>query len=217
YLATENQLTMTRTVDSTGQDRGLRRRDNSPTLLRQVRSLNKLKSEEIALFDDVGFSGDMLVKLVSILSKMEISVSTVFLGIGIGEALEKLRQSKIDVQTVRSYQDVIDEICERDFYLGVPQSGRTYANDPTKGFPYILPFGNPEKWASIPTENQLEFSLFCIQQSIDLFEAIERKSGRIVRCSDIQKKIVGMPEGEQRFVDELYNVKRGLEEKIDRN
>ena len=120
-----------------------------------------------------------------------------------GEGTEKLTDAGYTVQCVRAYSEVIDEICERDFYPGVSLSGRLLVGNENIGLPYVLPFGNAEKWASIPTEWQEPFSQFCIQQTIRLFKAIEHCSGRIVRCCDLARKVIFLPIGSTRYIEEL--------------
>jgi hypothetical protein len=99
-----------------------------------------------------------------------------------------------EVHCVRFYEDVIDEVCERDFYPGVPMSGRLLAGVGNWGAPYIKPFGNPEKWASIPSEHVADFSWLCLENAVALFETIEQLSGRSVHIEDLDRRIVGLPE-----------------------
>lgn len=73
--------------------------------------------------------------------------------------------------------------------------------------PYILPFGNPGEWASIPKDRQVPFSRFCLSQTEKLFEGIERASGKSVTCKDLTRGVVGLPRDDTRFVDALRNVR----------
>ena len=105
-----------------------------------------------------------------------------------------------------TYNQVVDEVCERDFYLGIPYSGRSLMGGENFGLSYILPFGNPEAWASIPNEYQKFFSIFCINQTIKLFEEIENSSNKIVDCSDIDRKVPNQPKI-GRYVDFLKSIR----------
>ncbi|MBY0316581.1 MAG: hypothetical protein K2Q26_13740, partial [Bdellovibrionales bacterium] len=42
-------------------------------------------------------------------------------------------------------------------------------------FPYILPFGKIEEWASLPIEGARELSRLCLETSIELFGRVGQK------------------------------------------
>lgn len=203
YYPAKYQLDITRTVNEKMENLGLSRRANSQTLASQFKTLKSAGLKKIVLVDDVIFTGDLIQRVARILSANGIKVSAVVAGIGIGEGVNLLRNCGYEVFCVREYEDVIDEICERDFYPGVPLSGRLLAGGQNIGLPYILPFGNPQKWASIPDDRASSFSKFCIKQTIALFEAIEISSGKEIRCRDIGRKIFLLTEDERRYVHVL--------------
>jgi len=193
-------------VESSGQDRGLGGRVGTPGLLGQFRALKEAGVNEVVLVDDVIFTGDLIKRTGKLLEKMGIKVPIVCAGIGITEGIEQLNGFGKEVSCVREYKEVIDEICERDFYPGVPMCGRSLQGDENVGVPYILPFGNPGKWASIPSEWQEPLSRFCVGQTIRLFEAIEAKSNKVVQCRDLERKVDSLPRDETRFVDALRQI-----------
>lgn len=203
YVRSDQRLDIARIVNTDGENKGYGRRADSPMLLSQFRALKQSGITQVALVDDVIFSGDMLKRVCQTLEKLGISVPNIYAGIGIGEGIRTLSENGRNVQCVKNYTEVIDEICERDFYPGVPLSGRLVNDGENIGAPYILPFGKPTDWASIPSQSQVSFSQFCLQQTIELFTAIEGMSGTIVKCSDIERKIIGMPNDATRFVDIL--------------
>lgn len=203
YYPSQAKIDITRIVNSQGQDRGFGRRADSPLLLQQFRELRSLGLKEVALVDDVIFTGDLLKRVSSLLERTGIRVPIIFAGIGIGEGIKLLGNSGRQIQCVRTYPEVIDEICERDFYPGVPLSGRLVAERDNVGAPYILPFGNPGRWASIPEDWQQAFSRFCIGQSIKIFEEIEKASDREILCSNLDRKVISMPRDNTRFVTAL--------------
>lgn len=206
YFDSPFQLDITRTIDAQGTNTGLARRAESPMLLSQFRQLRNFGIKEVALVDDVIFSGDLLLRVSGILESMDVSVPYIFAGVGIGEGIDKLKANGKEVYCVREYPEVIDEICERDFYPGVPMSGRLVDAERNMGAPYILPFGDPVGWASIPQESQVSFSQFAREQTAQLFQAIEKASGRRVTCADIGRKVIGMPQDNTRFVEALAKV-----------
>jgi hypothetical protein len=92
---------------------------------------------------------------------------------------------------------IFDWVCERDFYVGAPLSGRTIGyldpkfeslaaagDDPYPGIPatgnlsapYVLPLGDPQHWGSIPSKEAVRFSVFCLLQALALYKAIEEKT-----------------------------------------
>ncbi|MGI8420400.1 MAG: hypothetical protein ACR2LN_07225 [Candidatus Levyibacteriota bacterium] len=203
YYRSEPSLDLARIVDGEGRNKGVGRRADSPVLLAQFRELTRRGLAQVALVDDVIFTGDMLERVSGVLEKMGIAVPLIYAGIGIGEGIEKLSQNGRKVLCVKEYPEVIDEICERDFYPGVPLSGRRVNTDDNTGVPYILPFGDPGGWASIPRESQGSLSRFCLIQTIKLFNEIEDVSGKLVTCSDLERKVIGLPKDKTRFVDAL--------------
>ncbi|MBI3334954.1 MAG: hypothetical protein HY001_00440 [Candidatus Portnoybacteria bacterium] len=203
YLHVATHLDIARLVDDTGSDCGLGHRPENPPLLQQFRSLKERGLREVTLVDDVVFTGELVERIIHCLSRLGIRVPLVCAGIGIAEGIHRINQSKREVRCVRRYEEVIDEVCERDFYPGVPFSGRLLAGDGNFGLPYLLPFGNPGKWASIPTEWQARFSQFCIEQTIRLFERIEKYSNRVVSCAELGRMVATLPQDRTRFVDTL--------------
>lgn len=206
FCAEAHHLDISRLVDIEGGDRGLGHRPGTPPLLQQFTELKRARLEEVVLVDDVIFSGVLIERIIRHLSRLGVRVPLVCAGIGIDEGIDRINQSKCEVRCVRRYRAVADEVCERDFYPGVPFSGRLLIGDGNLGVPYLLPFGDPGKWASIPSAHQTAFSRFCIRQTTRLFVEIERRSNRIVRCSDTGRMVATLPGDDTRFVDAL----RGL-------
>ena len=168
YISIYN-LEIARFVNTNNNDIGLRKRPGANSAIIQFKKLQReLKNKEIVIIDDVIFSGNLLERISSICARMGIKISAIYGGIGIEDGVKKLRSAGHLIQCVRIYKTVIDEICERDFYPGIPLSGRSVLtrkniNGDNFGAPYILPFGNPGKWASIPIKWQKPLSKFCIK------------------------------------------------------
>ena len=202
YFESELNLEIARLVNENGENQGLGHRPGTPSLLQQINRLRAIGSCEVTLVDDVIFSGALLERIIEILSKIGIQVPVVCAGIGIAEGIHRIN-TKRDIRCVRTYEEVIDEVCERDFYPGVPLSGRPLAGDGNIGVPYILPFGNPKSWASIPNEHVETFSKFCLHQTVTLFKKIEQCSERQVLCQNLGRKVLGLPTDETRFIDVL--------------
>ena len=193
YFPGDFPLALTRAVDLNLADRGLRHRFASSSLLKQLKSIKESGVKEVCLVDDVIFSGVLATRVIELLSYLGIKVKSVCAGVGINEGLNRINQSR-EICCARVYEEVADEVCERDFYLGVPYSGRSLLGEKNIGLPYFLPFGNPTKWASIPEQKQKEFSRFCLWQSIILFREIEKSSQKIISCRDIERQVPGQPQ-----------------------
>ena len=205
YFPGDYSLEFTRNVDASGLDRGLKPRFGSDPLPKQLSLLKNKKIKEVCLVDDVIFSGVLIERVIQALSRLGIRVPVVCAGIGIQEGINRIATSSCQVYCLKTYQEVVDEVCERDFYLGVPYSGRSLWGSQNIGLPYILPYGKPDKWASVPLLFQKTFSRFCLNQTIILFEEIEKSSKRIIDCSDIERKVFDQPE-KGRYVDFLKSI-----------
>ena len=206
YFESELNLEVARLVDKDGKDRGLGHRSGTSPLAQQIRKLQMSGMREVVVVDDVVFTGALLERIIKLLSRIRIRVPLICAGIGIAEGINRINGTKREIRCVRTYEEVIDEVCERDFYPGVPLSGRLLVGDDNIGVPYILPFGKPESWASIPSEQATDFSRFCLHQTATLFDEIERHSDRPILCRDLGRKVVGLPMDETPYSDVLRKI-----------
>ena len=198
YLSTDPSIKVARIMNRSLKDCGLGPRFGALAVQEQLLSI---KASEIVLVDDVLFSGRVITEIISFLEKIGVKVPKIVAGIAIGEGKTRIQEkTKTEVLSARYYQEVIDEICERDFYPGVPLSGRLIAGTKVEtGAPYLEPFGKPREWASIPQEKT--FSRFCLLQTISLWEEIERLSQKTVRCCDLERIPLGISHNRARFID----------------
>ncbi len=181
YINEENTkvagfIDITRAVKADFTDIGLHPRPGYPTFARQIQLLKlALGPQPVTLVDDVIFSGEGVLEITNLLEKQGIVVKRVIAGIVIGEGQELIQDSAdIEVVSVKTYGQVYDEVCQRDFMAGIPLSGRTViSGNDSWSAPYFSPFGHPEKWASIPASAAQKFSRFCLEQSLDVWGEIE--------------------------------------------
>lgn len=205
-------LDATRTVDSNLNSTGLGSRALEITLERQIGQLAaKQSGKAIALADDVIFEGKTMLQLVQKLRNKGVAVDAILAGISMREGKELLEQNGVKVESLIVYDQVIDEICERDFVVGSPYSGRSVVNGKgiIEGAPYLYPFGKPIEWASIPQEEAVNFSLFALSQSLQLWAKTEQLSRQSIPTQQVSKPVFGLPEGRS-MSGAISEVMRGL-------
>lgn len=164
------------------------------TLDEQIKRLSKqIEQKKIYLVDDVIFSGSVLKNIISKFKEYDIEVVGVATSICTKQAYEYF--NNILTKGVRSNfllgDDVIDQICERDFYFGIAGSGIMV--DTASGLckaPYFKPFGSPYERASIPKCYEDEFSKGCLSRSIYLWEEIEKIAAKEILINSLPEKIV---------------------------
>ena len=207
YTKGDFHLEISRVVNVQCGDLGIQKRAGTLTLPEQINYIvKKLSGRDILLSDDVIFEGNSMSFAIHEFRERGITVRAVCVGVGINEGLDRIATQVDSIESVYTFDSVVDEVCERDFYPGTPFSGRTLVGNENIGLPYIAPFGLPEKWASIAPGEVKSFSRFCIQQTIELFLEIEKNSGKRLRCRDLPRKVHGLPVGDERFVDVLHDL-----------
>lgn len=156
------------------------------------KQLKYMGLNQIILVDDVVFSGSVLSSVIELFKNNGISVIGIRSAVSTTNAFKKFN-SELGLGLKCKYllgEDVIDQICERDFYFGVPQSGISILEDGViYKAPYFKPFGNPVERASIPKEYEFDFSKGCLKRSIWLWEEIEKLSGKKFYISDLPEVI----------------------------
>ncbi len=148
---------------------------------------------EIVLADDVIFTGTVLRTLKDLFQQNGIQVIGIRGSISMEESYQSFNRD-LPLGLKCGYvleSGVIDQICERDFYFGIAQSGiSVVVQDGVYKSPYFKPFGNPVERASIPVEQELEFSRGCLRRSIALWEELERLSGKSFKVKELPEVII---------------------------
>jgi hypothetical protein len=201
-------IDLTRGIDENLKGIGLRERPGTASKDIQLERLRTSEITPITLVDDVIFSGEGVVEIAKDLTSVNIRVDKVIAGIGIVKGIELIQDQGIEVDTVRTYDAVIDEVCARDFYPGVPLSGRSVYTEGGNNYsaPYISPFGNPEAWANIPEEHVENFSQIGIAHAVAIWEAVEHASDRKIPAEQTPRWVRGL-EDDQSIV---YALRRHL-------
>lgn len=189
------QLDITRLVTAELCDVGEGPRPGCAPVVEQIIRLREHGLTDVVLVDDVIFSGGCVRRVTQLLKEHSIRVVGAIAGIVVGDGRNALKAAGIETRWVHFYSEAVDQVCQRDFFPGVPFSGRTVVGRTRDtGAPYVLPYGDPIKWASIPKERMARFSHFCTWQNMRLWEAIGRASGRPVLCKDVQRLPLGAPD-----------------------
>lgn len=189
-------LDITRSVNNQLEGTGLSSRRCDVAVDRQIVQLSAAqKGKSICLLDDVIFEGKTMLEIVKSFRKQGVQVENILAGIAIKDGVQLLEQQGVRVTPLLVYDQVIDEICERDFVVGCPLSGRSVVeNGQVYGAPYLYPFGKPIDWASIPAEKAADFSLFCLTQSLDMWKKAERASQASIPTAALAKPVYGLPQ-----------------------
>ena len=154
--------------------------------------LKSINQKEIILADDVVFSGSVLRSIIQLFKENNIVVIGISTAIARKDSYDYFNSTlKLGINTnFLMEKDVIDQICERDFYFGIAGSGiSVQTNTQVVKAPYFLPFGNQIERASIPQNAATYFSNSCITRSILLWQEIEKLSKRKIYIKDLPEQI----------------------------
>jgi hypothetical protein len=169
-------------------------------LFDQIKELkDHLKGRPVILVDDGSFSGTTMRILIDILQDEEIVIDNVVVGIMFPKA-KSFISSRVEEEKIFSFKDdsFLDWLPDHDFFPFMPNCGRVVGWDfnqqsaPVYLYnglslcqPYILPYGRPSDWASINTDKEKEFSIFCLTETIKIFEEMEGMNKRKIVMEDI--------------------------------
>ena len=156
--------------------------------------INKFCGKKVLIADDVVFSGNVLRNIIDRLALGGVEVVGIISCVSTRSGYESFKCLKYGLKTnFLMEDDVIDQICERDFYFGIAGSGiMVKVDDKYYKAPYFKPFGNPNERASIPLEYEDIFSKGCLSRSIRLWEEMERLKGSEIYASTLPEDIYGV-------------------------
>lgn len=141
---------------------GIKSRNNI-SIESQIQDISR-QVTKIILVDDVVFSGSVLKDIINRFKSYNVEVVKIICCLSTIDAYNYFNQNlRYGIDTLFLMDDIIDQICERDFYFGIAGSGILIktCNNFYKA-PYFKPFGNPNIRASIPKEYEDYFSISCI-------------------------------------------------------
>lgn len=167
-MSADQYLGISRGVDPLLNDDGYVARGGYPSIDEQLRKVPSL-GKEVMLVDDVLFSGEMMAWLADSLRPYGVKLGAVAVGIAIGEGIEKLEAEEIEVTASEVFDNVEDEICERDFAI-VPGSGRRIDAIAANALYFDTENGKPERWASIAEGSVNTFCVSSLRRSAALLQ-----------------------------------------------
>ncbi len=165
---------------------------------------------EHTLLDDIVFSGQDCKELIETAKIMDVFFKKVIAGVVFGQGKEILNKLGVVVESLYNFSDILNESYVRHFLPGFPESGKTLVSNDGSYFhvPYLLPWGNPVVWASVPKKNALKFSIACIKTTIEFWEEVHPSVGFFEVPAVIFDPSV--KSNSLRFVDYLYECKKRL-------
>lgn len=177
-------LNINRLFNTDGQMIGHGPRPGFKPLNDQFEYLKKvIAGRSVVLIEDGAFSGGTLRFVLNQLSIMGIKVTALVMGFCCTRAHAVLKEVfPGELVIVDTLENLVDWIPDHDLIPFIPNCGRVLGEIVSSGYtpvqtatgascayPYILPFGNMEKWATMPAEGARDLSRFCLDTSIEIF------------------------------------------------
>ena len=180
-------LNINRLFDTNGEMLGHGPRPGFDCLDRQFDDLvRKIAGRSIVLIEDGAFTGGTIRFVLQELNSRGLKVTAVIIGFCCTRAKQVLKEVfGGELVIVNPIENLIDWIPDHDLLPFIPNCGRVLGEQTSQGFmpvltaegfscayPYILPFGKIEEWASLPTEGARDLSRLCLDTSIKLFSRV---------------------------------------------
>ena len=162
---------------------------------------DKIAGRSVVLIEDGAFTGGTMRFVLNRLSDLGLKVTAVVIGFCCTRALAVLKEVfHGELVIVDPLENLVDWIPDHDLIPFIPNCGRVLGEQLPSGFmpvqtvsgiscayPYILPFGKMEKWATMPTEGARDLSRFCLDTSIEIFGRVDELTGRKITIADLLK------------------------------
>lgn len=193
-------LNINRLFNTDGQLIGHGPRPGFEPLSKQFDALaEKIADRSVVLIEDGAFSGGTMRYVLQELNSRGLTVTAMIIGFCCTRAKFVLGHVfKGELVIVHPIENLLDWIPDHDLIPFMPNCGRVLGEPSlhdfmpvrrTDGFscayPYILPFGKIEEWASLPIEGARELSKLCLDTSIEIFGQIGQKMtiGELLRAN----------------------------------
>jgi hypothetical protein len=193
-------IEINRIVDQGGNIIGLGPRPGAMTLKKQISGIAAMANgSPVVLVEDGIFTGSTLIYLLKHLREFRVNVVAITAGICFPTAVDRLKKEFAgELVIVQEVEKPYEWMPDHDFVPFAPNCGRVFGGTFGKDmlpyytsdglsycFPYILPFGDPVKWASIPEEHAYSFSYLCLERACSLFQMLDQLNGRKIMAADL--------------------------------
>lgn len=184
-------LNINRLFNTDGQLIGHGPRPGFEPLTKQFNDLaRKIAGRSVVLIEDGAFSGGTMRYVLQELNSRGITVTAIIIGFCCTRAKFVLGHVfKGELVIVHPVENLLDWIPDHDLIPFIPNCGRVLGESavdhsfmPVRrsdgfscAYPYILPFGKIEEWASLPIEGAKELSRLCLDTSIEIYGRVGPK------------------------------------------
>jgi hypothetical protein len=231
-------LNINRLFNTDGEMMGYGPRPGFDPLDKQLDELvYKINGRSVILIEDGAFTGGTIRFVLQKLATHGLKVSTVIIGFCFPKAYSAIKEAfEGELVMVNQIEDLVDWIPDHDLVPFTPNCGRVLGEKTAEGFmpvqtaegatcayPYILPFGKMENWASLPTDGARTLSKFCLDIAVDLFSDVGKYSGHQVTIGDLMGSyprvsipiVLGAHENVPSLDMEVVSVLRQMRERLE--
>lgn len=183
-------LNINRLFDTAGKIIGYGPRPGFKPLQDQLDTLvTKIAGRSVVLIEDGAFTGGTMRFVIKELERRGVRVTTIVIGFcknGSGDTVRNALNGELVI--VHPIGDLLDWIADHDLIPFMPNCGRVLGEETSQGlmpvqradgfscaYPYILPFGKTDEWASLPADHAQELSRLCLDISIEMFGQLGHK------------------------------------------
>ncbi len=193
-------LNINRLFNTDGQLIGHGPRPGFEPLVKQFDDLaKKIAGRSVVLIEDGAFSGGTMRHVLHELNSRGLTVTAMVIGFCCTRAKFVLGHVfKGELVIVHPIENLLDWIPDHDLIPFIPNCGRVLGESSPQSYmpvrrsdgfscayPYVLPFGRIEEWASLPIEGAMDLSRLCLDTSIEIFGRISGKMtiGELLRAN----------------------------------
>ena len=189
-------LNINRLFNTEGEMTGHGPRPGFKQLDEQFKELEeKIAGRSVVLIEDGAFTGGTMRFVLEKLNDLGLKVTAVVIGFCCTRAhavLKEVFQGELVI--VDPLENLVDWIPDHDLIPFIPNCGRVLgeqgmpvqtADGASCAYPYIMPFGKMEKWATMPSGGARDLSLFCLDTSIEIFNKVGKYSGHQITIGEL--------------------------------
>ncbi|QQR82495.1 hypothetical protein IPJ70_04450 [Candidatus Campbellbacteria bacterium] len=193
-------LSINRLFDTDGNMLGYGPRPGFEYLNRQFDELaRKIAGRPVVLAKEGAFRGHTCQLILKELAVRNVKVVSLIIGFCDVEAKASIEQEfNGEFGTIYTFDKLIEWVADRDLIPFMPGCGRVLgersvhsfmpvrtADGFSCSFPYVLPFGKMEKWASLSSDDAHKISAHFLDFAIELFDRLDEENGRQIMVDEL--------------------------------